>query len=278
LLNDNYTPKGDFINCVVCNNKAYFKYKLRSYTLFQCTKCFHQWIQEKDSIDLEDFYDENYFKGLKASFAASFSDWDTEKKLHLNKITYDILNFFGNNGLSDKHILEIGPGPEENLFRYLSTFTSIECFDKASIVNDFLKNKGAKTYRKWEDIPSEKYDVAVAYEVIEHDPDIVQFCNNVFSKLNKGGVLLLTTGNSRSFYARMKGYKWYYYDPPAHLNYFSDKSMKTLLKKTGFKKIEMTRIGRTSKKILSRSKLALIFLPLFTLISSIITVYAYKSR
>jgi hypothetical protein len=266
------------MNCFICNKEAHFKYTLKGYTLLQCTSCFHQWIQEKDSVDTDDFYDENYFKGKKASFAASFRDWDPEKKLHVNKTTYDIFNFWGKHGLSDKHILEIGPGPQENLFRYLSAFTSIECFDKAPIVNDFLEKRGAKTYRKWDDIPTERYDIAVAYEVIEHDPNVVQFCNNVFSKLKKGGVLLLTTGNSRSCYARIKRYKWYYYDPPAHLNYFSDTSMVTLLKKTGFDKIEITRIGRTSKKILSGSKLALIFLPLFTLISSIITVYGYKSK
>lgn len=266
------------MNCFVCNQEAHFKYALKGYKLLQCTNCFHQWIQEKDAINLEDFYDENYFRGQKASFAASFGNWEPEKTLYVNKITYDIVNLFGKNGLSGKNILEIGPGPEDNLFRYLSAFSSVECFDKASIVNAFLESKGAKTYGKWEDIPPEKYDIAVAYEVIEHDPNTVKFCSNVFSKLKKGGVLLLTTGNSRSYYARIKGYKWYYYDPPAHLNYFSAKSIKTMLIKTGFRNIGIKRIGRTSKKILSRSKLALGFLPIFTLLSSIITVYGHKAK
>lgn len=264
------------MNCIICNKIAHFKYTLKGYTLIQCSSCQHQWILEKDSLSLEDFYDRDYFSGRKASFAASFGDWDREEKLLRNRTTYDILKIFNRNDVSNKYILEVGPGPETNLFRFLSAFTSIECYDKASIVNDFLKNKGATTYTEWNTIPDEKYNAIVAYEVIEHDPDVIQFCKNVFSKLKKGGIFILTTGNTRSYYARIKGSKWYYYDPPAHLNYFSDKSIEILLKRVGFKKLEITRIGSTSKKILSGWRPTLVFLPLFTVISSIMTVYAHK--
>jgi hypothetical protein len=265
------------MNCVICHAEAHFKFKLKNYSLLQCDKCFHQWIAEKDSIDLRNFYDEDYFMGKKASFEASFSRWAVEKTLKKNRVTFDVANIFRGKDLSKTHILEIGPGPEENLFRYYSAFASIECFDTSSIVNNFLENAGAKVYRDWDDIPVGKYDAVTAYEVIEHEPDVLSLCSRVFSKIKKGGVFILTTGNTMSLYSRIRGENWYYYDPPAHLNYFSDKSMRILLRDVGFDHVKIMHIGHTSKQILSQSKLFLLFLPLFTVISSSMTVYGHKS-
>lgn len=249
---------------------------MKDYSLFRCEDCFHEWITEKDSVDIEGFYDENYFKGEKASFGASFGKWEAEKTLVKNRVTFDVANVFDRKMLPKPEILEIGPGPEENLFRYYSRFASVECFDISPAVNDFLEGRGAKVYRNWDEIPSGKYDAVVAYEVIEHDPEVLQFCLRIFSKLKKGGVLMLTTGNTRSFYSRLAGRKWFYYDPPAHLNYFSDKSMRILLSRAGFSRVKILRLGSTSKEVLSKSRFAFLLFPLLTVVASSMTAYGYK--
>jgi SAM-dependent methyltransferase len=265
------------VDCIICNSsRAGLKYKLKDCNLFRCRNCFHEWIIEKDSLDTKGFYDDNYFKGEKASFGASFAKWQVEASPVKNRVTFDVANIFYGKEISKPDILEVGPGPEKNLFRYCSSFASVECFDISPLVNDFLEDRGAKVYRAWDEIPSGKYDAVVAYEVIEHDPDARQFCLRILSKLKKGGVFILTTGNTRSLYARLAGRKWFYYDPPAHLNYFSDRSMRLLLGRTGFSRVKILRLGSTSKDILSKGRLASLSFPLLTLIASSMTVYAYK--
>jgi SAM-dependent methyltransferase len=264
------------VNCIVCNGKARLNYKLKDYHLIRCKNCFHEWIMERDSVDVKNFYDSAYFKGEKACFGASFKKWKPESSLIKNRITFDISNILCGMELSRPSVLEIGPGPEQNLFRYASSFSSIESFDISPLVNTFLEDQGAKVYKAWDEIPSEKYDAVVAYEVIEHAPDSLQLCLRILSKLKKGGVFILTTGNTRSFYSRLAGRKWFYYDPPAHLNYFSDKSMRILLNSAGFSRVKVLHLGSTSKEVLSKTRLAFLLHPLLTLIASSMTVYAYK--
>lgn len=252
------------------------KYKLKDYHLFRCRKCFHEWIAEKDSVDIDHFYDDSYFKGEKARFGASFEKWKPEAALIKNRVTFDIYNIFNRTGQSKPSILEIGPGPEQNLFRYASSFASVENFDISPLVNAFLSDQGAKVYKTWDEIPPEKYDAAVAYEVIEHPPDSLQLCLRILSKLKKGGVFVLTTGNTRSFYSRFAGRKWFYYDPPGHLNYFSDRSIRILMNRAGFAKVKILHLGSTTKDVLSRTRMAFLLYPLLTLIASSMTVYAYK--
>lgn len=264
------------MNCIICNGESRLKYKLKDYHLFRCRDCFHEWIMEKDSLDMKDFYDDDYFKGEKASFGASFDRWHPEASLVRNRVTFDISNIFCGTEISRPTVLEVGPGPEQNLFRFGSALAAVECLDISPLVNDFLKDRGAKVYGSWDEIPSERYDSVVAYEIIEHAPDPLRLCLRIFSKLKKGGVFILTTGNTRSFYSRLTGRKWFYYDPPAHLNYFSDKSMRILLSHAGFGSIKILRLGSTSKEILSKTKIAFFLYPLLTVVASSMTVYAYK--
>jgi len=79
-----------------------------------------------------------------------------------------------------------------------------------------------------------RYDCVVMVEVIEHLIDPVSSLKNCYGALKEGGLIAIQTDNIESIYARLTGKKWFYF-LYGHLNYFSPRTLKVLLEKTGFK-------------------------------------------
>ena len=80
-----------------------------------------------------------------------------------------------------------------------------------------------------------KVDVVVMLDVIEHllDPTrILALCANV---LNSDGLIVVTTGDFSSLYARVAGRRWRLMTPPQHLWYFTPKSMRGIGASSGLR-------------------------------------------
>jgi 2-polyprenyl-3-methyl-5-hydroxy-6-metoxy-1,4-benzoquinol methylase/O-antigen/teichoic acid export membrane protein len=77
---------------------------------------------------------------------------------------------------------------------------------------------------------TQRYDLIVALELIEHITDPLTFINTLLQLLAPGGVLLLTTPN-RDFYG--KDAIWHTDLPPVHTMWFGRKGAATLAARTG---------------------------------------------
>ena len=64
-------------------------------------------------------------------------------------------------------------------------------------------------------------DVIVLLDVIEHLPDPQSTLALCRQHLNPGGVIVITTGDFASFYARLAGRNWRLMTPPQHLWFFT---------------------------------------------------------
>jgi SAM-dependent methyltransferase len=78
-------------------------------------------------------------------------------------------------------------------------------------------------------------DVITLLDVIEHLPDphvTLTLCRRL---LKPGGILVLTTGDFASLYARLAGSRWRLMTPPQHLWFFTPESLSRMGRKLGLR-------------------------------------------
>jgi SAM-dependent methyltransferase len=87
----------------------------------------------------------------------------------------------------------------------------------------------------------ERFDVVTLNQVLEHSVDPRGLLRNLAGCLAPGGRVILTIPNSHGFGARIFGRRWIHWHVPYHLQFFSRKSLKSLLDSTGSLRIESVR-------------------------------------
>jgi SAM-dependent methyltransferase len=100
-------------------------------------------------------------------------------------------------------------------------------------------------------IETASMDAVTLWDTVEHLDNPRAQLEDAFRILRPGGVLMLSTGCLPHGDPSGKSY-WYF--PPWHLFYFSEKTMLELLRDTGFRGIEIEIINPASPKILMQVK------------------------
>jgi len=88
---------------------------------------------------------------------------------------------------------------------------------------------------------NDPFDVIVMLDVIEHLQNPPEVLNLLHATLNRGGLLMISTGDWNSILARIMRKHWRLMTPPQHLFYFSRKTLTALLAKTGFRVVYCAR-------------------------------------
>ena len=78
-------------------------------------------------------------------------------------------------------------------------------------------------------------DVITLLDVIEHLPDPRATLALCARHLNPGGIIVITTGDFASLYARLAGARWRLMTPPQHLWYFTRASMERIAQSLGLR-------------------------------------------
>lgn len=90
--------------------------------------------------------------------------------------------------------------------------------------------------------PGVKFDYVTASQVIEHDPDPVDFLKVARQRLNKGGKIILSFPNIDSLYEIIFKEKWLNWHVPYHLSFMSKKSLQIAVDKAGLRIIKIRTI------------------------------------
>ncbi len=259
--------------CPFCgSSNAHFKKNVHGNLLFECQDCTLQFFSPRKFN--KDVYEGEKIQGIYESYH-SLRKQPTIWLLELIK-TIKNLNF----NINDKLILEIGAGDALNYeylkqnFKISSNNYEILEVDSKSVAA--AKKRGITTaYTQFFDESfanqnSDKYDILIITEVIEHQDNLNSFLENAFKILKKDGLIFITTPNRERVFIKI-GERT---DMPPHhfLRYnknFFIKNFKNQIQHIGYyfldhnNLLEYTRL--LSKSKFSTRKLWIIFYPLLIL-------------
>lgn len=107
-----------------------------------------------------------------------------------------------------------------------------------------------------ERFPKEGFDVVTLIELIEHVPNPDDFLQTARALLRPGGLLYLTTPNTRSINRRWLGVGWSVVSPPEHITIWSPTGIKKALERNNFSPQEIRTEGFNPVEILAQLRAA----------------------
>lgn len=139
-------------------------------------------------------------------------------------------------------LLEVGCGEGRGVTELLDRVDSYLGLDKIQEVIDKLQAKyPAATFKQavippFQDIPTERFDRVVSFQVIEHIEDDRLFLQEIYRVLKPGGKAIISTPNIRHTLSRN----------PWHIREYTSSELKTLCEEV-FDKVEAMGIGGNQK-------------------------------
>lgn len=92
--------------------------------------------------------------------------------------------------------------------------------------------------------PAKTFDVITLFDIFEHLAYPRNDLKKISTWLKDDGIIMIATGDTESFLAKLLRRRWTFYIPPQHLFFFNKKNMNTLLTEEQFKPVEWFRIGK----------------------------------
>jgi 2-polyprenyl-3-methyl-5-hydroxy-6-metoxy-1,4-benzoquinol methylase len=91
----------------------------------------------------------------------------------------------------------------------------------------------------------DKFDVIVAFDIIEHTHNPLQFLNDLRHLLRPGGCLALSTPDTGHFLRYLMGCRWPMLQPMQHTYLFSKSAMRFALAQAGFENIRVQKAHKS---------------------------------
>lgn len=212
--------------CRVCNGKKFVTFlenidkgEFGVYSLLKCQDCHFITIfpfPDKDSLT-------NYYKTTY---------WDKPKNESYDIRLKPLIRFLNSRFPGKSKLLDWGCG-DGKWIRLADKygFDSVGIDEFAEMVDhdrDIIKGDITSP-----ELTNEKFDIITSFHVIEHLSDPVGEFNMAFAKLKPGGLMIVETPNIDSFSFKIFRKKWQPLHVPEHLNFFSPKTLETMISKAG---------------------------------------------
>ena len=213
-------------------------YEVRSFPISRCSFCgLGRTVLDKD-FDLEKYYSESYFNGKVDD---GYADYIGSEEILRHEFRRTLIHQLAHSR-SQGTLLEFGCAYGFFLMEAAPFFERVEGIELCEDAVRFCRSRGLNVARGVVETASLKgpYDAAVGLDVIEHIPNPHEAVKLIADRLNRGGTILLTTGDWRSLLARAMGPRWRLMTPPQHLSFFTPRSMTLILEAAGLRVVELS--------------------------------------
>lgn len=227
--------------CVACDSiKNHIIFNKDGFDFNKCNNCETVFVSSRpNDIQLEWWY--THSKSQLHSVEILESTQDARKALYerrvdlfLKRIDDDVKTF-----------LEIGTGSGQllEIIQRKIKGSYVKGIDLNPKAVDMCNRKGIDCdnidINRMSDKIKERYDVIMAFEVLEHLPNPQKSVKNVFDTLNKNGIFYGTLPNYHGYDFLEIGQIYRNLFAPTHLNYYNPESLKILFENNGFKEVEI---------------------------------------
>ncbi len=230
--------KCSLVNCCLCNSSEHMVIgEDNSFKIVKCKECGFMYVNPRPNQEsLRRYYNRYYLSKSKTDIV---KDWGKDMKLVFKEAKEKIVAEY-----IDGRLLDVGCGfgffldsmkdSKLNLFGVDLDGSAINFarkkFHIKNINNvDFLDNE----------FPDNYFDVVTMFYILEHVQDPKLFLFEAFRVLKEGGVLVIRVPHNEPL-LRLKRYFPFLpfsFNAPMHLNDFSFRTLKLVLKLTGFENV-----------------------------------------
>jgi 2-polyprenyl-3-methyl-5-hydroxy-6-metoxy-1,4-benzoquinol methylase len=221
--------------CGLCasnrNKLCYYKW---NFPIVKCLECGFVETVVQDDLDLSSIYSEEYYDGGKKDGYVDYKASQAILEKEFEELLVYLEKFITNHSV----LVELGSAYGFLLKMAKSRFKRVVGFEISEPSIEYCLQQGLEVYPVSDlqkELPSiAPVDVLVMLDTIEHVEKPLELLESLFKSMNKGGIIVLTTGDIGSLYGKITGKNWRLMTPPQHLSFFSVDTLSKMLKKAGF--------------------------------------------
>lgn len=224
------------VKCTICSSEKISAYsRFRQFEMGKCSRCGHVFAMEiPTEEELQLYYSKYAYSGSTTISPITIK--------RFKEIIQSFEPFRKNNNL-----LDVGCGRGELLEVAKEMGWNVFGSEYSAEAIKILNEKGISAFEGDVSEIQEKleFDVIVSIEVIEHVKHPTANIAAIKNLLRENGMLYITTPNIKSLSGRILKNRWRVISFPEHLNYFSARSMRCMLKEQQFGDITIKTTGFT---------------------------------
>ena len=280
----------EYVNCNLCKSDDIKLLFIKSkFNIVQCRKCGLVYVNPRHAVEtlVKKVYTKGYYLGRdipkyeKNIDIRAYEDYTGMEKQIKTKFGIRLKRI--EKYIKGGRLLDIGCAV--GFFLEVAKENEWDAFgvDLSEFASNYARKRGLNVFTgdvTEANFPDEYFDVITMWDVIANLQDPYSNLIEANRILKKNGLIVISTGNINSIFAKVRGMNWKFLSPEGHFYYFSSRTLKKILEITGFNIVKITTHGSITYNELIRNMVGYRYINWFIVkilrLGSSMTVYALK--